>query len=316
MSNSQVIPEHELLTFLRVQRRLNGLRKGIPVKTNGRLNDELEKLSSLAVVEFPVNNRFGKVTFSIDGEAAGSLENPDVDLIMRKSTISSFGKGEKTVTDEAYRRGTEIPGANISFDDDDWALIQDIKRTVSATMFAGRAVTVKLYKLAVYTDGGHFDWHRDTTHSDQHHATVLIALNTSWAGGDLILRRNGVETRTDMKPNHIQDIKLEDGLSNVVLQAVAFYTDTEHKVEPVSGGVRIILQYDIEVKGLPKGYVDGHEEDRDDDMDIDSEYFEPVLYNVKYVYSGRPKGLAKVPVTADPDVIKTIISIIKSTLEG
>jgi hypothetical protein len=36
--------------------------------------------------------------------------------------------------------------------------------------------------------------------SDNHHATALVALNTSWVGGDLILRRNGVETRMGLKP--------------------------------------------------------------------------------------------------------------------
>jgi hypothetical protein len=35
--------------------------------------------------------------------------------------------------------------------------------------------------------------------------------------------------------------------NGVNLQAVAFYTDTEHKVEPVTKGIRIVLQFDVEV---------------------------------------------------------------------
>ncbi|KAJ3979591.1 hypothetical protein F5890DRAFT_1558547 [Lentinula detonsa] len=56
------------------------------------------------------------------------------------------------------------------------------------------------HKLAVHEQGGHSDWHRDTTHGDNHHGTVLIALNTSWKGGDLYLRHRGVETSFDMQP--------------------------------------------------------------------------------------------------------------------
>ncbi|KIK34124.1 hypothetical protein CY34DRAFT_68126, partial [Suillus luteus UH-Slu-Lm8-n1] len=75
------------------------------------------------------------------------------------------------------------------------------------------------YKLAIYGEGGHFDWHRDSTHSDAHHGTVLVSLNTEWEGGNLLLRHQGPVV-------------------------VAFYTDTEHKVMPVTKGTRLMLQYD------------------------------------------------------------------------
>ena len=52
-------------------------------------------------------------------------------------------------------------------------------------------------KLAVHEAGGHFDWHMNSTHSDKHHATLLVALNTSWDGGDLVLRRKGIETHVN-----------------------------------------------------------------------------------------------------------------------
>jgi hypothetical protein len=320
MSNTQVTSEHEVETFLRVKRRLDKLEEGIPVKMTGHLNKELERLASLAVMEFPVYNDAGERAFkiSIDGQAAGTMENPDVDSILRKSTTSAFGKGEETVIDETYRRGMEIPGANISIENHE-RLVQDIRACVSQFMFTSRTITIKLYKLAVYTDGGHFDWHRDTTHSDQHHATVLVALNTTWLGGDLVLRRNGAESRPDMKPKLFQDV--ERGLSIHDLQAVAFYTDTEHKVEPVSEGVRIVLQYDVEVKSLPKGFTDrtgeaGDMNCDDTDAEIDWDYG-AVLQGVQSAFSGRQRqplhgGL----IAADSDVIKIIIGIIKSTLES
>ncbi|KIM79210.1 hypothetical protein PILCRDRAFT_74610, partial [Piloderma croceum F 1598] len=105
-------------------------------------------------------------------------------------------------------------------------------------MFPDRQIELKLYKLAVYEHGSHFDWHMDSTHSDGHHATLLVALNTSWKGGDLVLQRNDVETHVNLQPQ-------SSDKKEPILQAVAFFMDTEHHVEPVTEGIRIVLQYDI-----------------------------------------------------------------------
>ena len=38
-----------------------------------------------------------------------------------------------------------------------------LEKVVSATLFVPRQAKVMLYKLSIYRDGGHFDWHVDTT---------------------------------------------------------------------------------------------------------------------------------------------------------
>ncbi|KDR65933.1 hypothetical protein GALMADRAFT_81366, partial [Galerina marginata CBS 339.88] len=174
-------------------------------------------MSCVPFVRLPT--RFwGDQALKVCDVAAGTLYKPKVDVILEKSAQSSFGRGPETVLDPSYRSGREIPAANIGMNNKNQAIIlYDVKRF----MFPGREVNMKLYKLAVYESGGHFDWHMDSTHSDKHQATLLLALNTSWEGGNLVLRRKGLETL-----------------------AVAFFTDTEHRVEPVKSGVRIILQYD------------------------------------------------------------------------
>ena len=91
----------------------------------------------------------------------------------------------------------------------------------------------------------------DSTHSDKHHATLLVALNTSWDGGDLVLRRKGIET--DLRHRNSAPGRME-------LQTVAFFTDTEHRVEPVKSGIRIVLQFDVELEMTQKG-EDGNEEE-------------------------------------------------------
>ena len=240
--------EHELVTYRRVQGRLDNLSGGMRIETHGPLIKALDRLSCVPFVSFPVAfERDSQIV--IAGEEAGTLAKPDVDVILKHSKPSPFGKGEETVMDETYRRGREISGADVTFPGYNMFL-SEIQSVVSAALFVPRNVTVKLYKLAIYREGGHFDWHRDTTHSDNHHATVLVALNTSWAGGDFILRRNGIETRMDMKPKVIPPRRsLWGNQSTTALAVVAFYTDTEHRVEPVTDGVRIVLQYDVEVVG-------------------------------------------------------------------
>ncbi|KAG2339363.1 hypothetical protein BDR05DRAFT_939173, partial [Suillus weaverae] len=152
---------------------------------------------------------------------------PVVGVLQKHATPSPFGRGEETVMDPTYRHGAELKADELAFSlqgdkkSQYEPFVSNIENELQTSMFVGKSVTLKLYKLATYGEGGHFDWHRDSTHSDAHHGTVLVALNTEWEGGELMLRHQG--------------------LRPVV---VAFYTDTEHKVMPVTKGTRLVLQYD------------------------------------------------------------------------
>jgi hypothetical protein len=342
------VSEHDVHAFLRVQSMLGRLDKGIPVSKKEHLSKALEKLSCYPFMSLSIDNTSTPTyTISIEGEPAGSFNKPDMDVISKKSVASPFGKGEETVMDETYRRGKEIPAGKIEIADEAKWLVNDIQKEVSAAMFVRRKVQLKLYKLVVYTDGGHFDFHMDSTHSDNHHATVLLALNTSWTGGDLVLKRNGVEMRFGMHPNDMNDGHPP------LLQMVAFYTDTEHKVEKVTEGVRIVLQYDVEVVGWSKGKEskdskdtnegekgveeseeESDEEDksnpyefrtsenprkrkrdeeetyeREDGFRYAQEDFE--LPRVRTLYSRRKSHKENATTSGDPEVVKEIIRIIE-----
>jgi 2OG-Fe(II) oxygenase superfamily len=152
----------------------------------------------------------------------------------------------------------------------------------------GKQVKIELYKLAVYKKDGHFDWHRDTTHGDDHHATVLVTLNTEWKGGNLGLRHQGTSVDVDLHPvrKEVKDknyMEVYEGKEEGVrgsrakcslgFQIIAFYTDIEHKVEKTTDGTRIILQFDVNVKGGQDDYSEdtlksNHEVDDDDDSSL------------------------------------------------
>jgi hypothetical protein len=223
--------------------------------TSGALVDALNRLSTVPFFTFPYTPDLDR-SITIAGKAAGTFREPSLDVIMRHSTPSSFGKGDQKDLDPEYRYGREIAGDKIKIGFDEWH--EDLQDDISAMLFLGRSVDLELYKLAIYEKGGHFDWHVDSTHSDSHHATFLVALNTSWTGGDLLFRRNGIESRVDLHPESRMKTKVPIGDSmddldpDLTLQTVAFYTDMEHKVEPVTDGVRLVLQYDVEVTGHKK----------------------------------------------------------------
>ncbi|KAK7468377.1 hypothetical protein VKT23_002893 [Stygiomarasmius scandens] len=196
---------------------------------------------------------------------AGTIARPNTSVILAKAKPSSFGKGEETVFDPTYRNGLEIPAEKISFPDAS-VLKKHIESVVANNLFRNRkkigkrsrsnatsGIHVKLYKLAVYEKGGHFDWHMDSTHGDNHHATALLFLGSKWNGGELKLRHGGHEFST-------KDIKDLGGKEDVYL--VAFYTDVEHKVEPVEDGTRIVLQFDV--------FVDPPAEDDEEGYDTDT----------------------------------------------
>ncbi|OJA18536.1 hypothetical protein AZE42_11979 [Rhizopogon vesiculosus] len=110
-------------------------------------------------------------------------------------------------------------------------------------MFIGKELQIKLHKLTIYEEGVHIDWHRDSTHSDVHRATMFFALNTEWEGGELMLRHLGVELSIDLHPTRSRHLKK---LRPVI---VAFDKDMEYKVMPVIKGIQLMLQYDVNVIG-------------------------------------------------------------------
>jgi hypothetical protein len=290
--------DHPVLTFKQVRSALERVRDGFEVESTGPLVEALVQLGCFPYAQVPCTFDLN-CKLSISGKPAGTFEKPDIDLILQESTPSSFGRGETTVLDTTYRSGKEIPAQKINFiAQPSYRYSWTSEEEIAAAMFVGKSVKVNFYKLAVYEEGGHLDWHMDTTHSDQHHATFLLALNTTWEGGDLKLRRNGVETVLDMHPK-------ADRKGGIDLQAIAFYTDTEHKVEPVTKGIRIVLQYDVEVVGSGQPLTD-----EEDGEEVLFENIEAISI-IRKRYQKSSDAL-----TADNEIITKITNIITGLANG
>lgn len=165
----------------------------------------------------------------------GTVIEPDIEKLLQYSKPSSFGRGEETIYDENVRKGREICANELSSPLTGIYLYYELRKK----LFPNPHYNIKFVfnKLAIYEEGGHFDVHRDTIHSDDHQGTLLIEVRSPHTGGDLILQHNGEEFRWSLATNE----------NNNSLKWIAFYTDVQHRVEPVTSGVRMVLQYDIHV---------------------------------------------------------------------
>ncbi|KAF9025833.1 hypothetical protein BDZ89DRAFT_1068081, partial [Hymenopellis radicata] len=295
--------EHPILAYLEVDKAMAQYQRkpGIKVAKNNDISKALNDVACAPFTSFKILSSPSAASFGTaeDDKAFGSIDKPKVDKIMdvAKENQSKFGRGEQTVLDLDYRNGYEIEAKDLATDDLQ-CLDEEITPVLNQTLFVGRnrKAEVKLYKLAVYKEGGHFDWHRDSTHGDDHHGTVLVSLNTAWKGGALLLRHRGVETTFDMQPANKGKL--------VEMQVVAFYTDVEHKVDPVTEGVRVVLQYDVYVT------TDDYYSDREDDDDD-----KPIYDIINTARVQRYSGYELPDVTKNDEALELLIKTLRASLK-
>jgi hypothetical protein len=183
----------------------------------------------------------------------GTIIEPNIEVILSKSTPSCFGRGDETVFDEDVRKGRELTPSQISAQ----YLPITSSREIQQVLFPhSKKIRCQFSKMAIYEAGGHFDVHRDTVRSHAHQATMLVEVRSAHIGGDLILEpTNGESVRWSLS-------SVPSDLDNGFVRYIAFYTDVNHRVEPIESGVRIVLQYDI--------YVD--DDDQQDDWEDEDHY--------------------------------------------
>jgi hypothetical protein len=150
--------------------------------------------------------------------------------------------------------------------------------------------------VAIYETGGHFQTHRDTVHSPDHKATLLIEVRADHKGSILKLNKNDSEIEWDLAspeeeeeeeeevstvdefmidPTKPQQIKKKpdpkEVYSNQPLNWILFYTDIEHSISPVTEGVRMVLQFDVYNHSGESEEEEEVEDDTDDDSNDDYE---------------------------------------------
>ena len=155
-----------------------------------------------------------------------------------------YGRGTDTVLDRSVRDCWQIDAANVDVGGGAWndTLAQIVGRAAEGLGCPRKRTEARLYKLLVYEPGGFFSAHRDSEKATGMVATLVISLPVAGTGGELVIRHKESEA--------VIDLRTEDPSE---LAFAAFYADCVHETRPVVTGHRIVLVYQLLLRGRDDG---------------------------------------------------------------
>ena len=179
---------------------------------------------------------------AINVEGVGDLRLPLTAAQAKELRLAArpakYGQGEKTILDRRVRDTWEVPRSRVRIDQRRWNLtlrpMLDLIRDDLALPSSSR-VTAQLHSMLVYEPGQFFAPHQDSEKNDEMIGTLVVMLPSRSSGGDLV-----VEHRK-------QSVRYSGSATSLAL--VAFYADTRHEVLPVETGYRVVLSYNLLLRG-------------------------------------------------------------------
>ena len=148
------------------------------------------------------------------------------------------GFKDETRLDPRVRDTWEIAKNRISIDKSRWmkTLAPQLDRICSDLgLPTGSRLEAQLHNLLVYAPGQFFAPHQDTEKTDDMIGTLTVSLPSRFTGGIMSIEHHGAKMRV--------------GGSKRRLTFVAFYADCRHEVLPIKEGYRVVLTYNLIVKG-------------------------------------------------------------------
>jgi len=149
-----------------------------------------------------------------------------------------YGKGTRTLLDRRVRDTWQIPLSRVKIDKRRWnqtlqPVLEDLRADLGLP--TDSRLTAELQSMLVYTAGQFFVPHQDSEKADEMVASLVVTLPSSFKGGSLVVEHLG-ETATYRG-------------SKQALSFVAFYADCRHEIRPVRSGHRIVLTYNLLLRG-------------------------------------------------------------------
>ena len=170
---------------------------------------------------------------------------------------ASFGKNHENVLDETYRKAGKMDSESFSpmLDLSHTDLVEIVRGYLLEGHQSTKNIKTELYKLNVYGThfifirlhmilcccpgkGSFFKSHVDTPRGKKMFGSLVVVFPTPHEGGALFLRHRGHEWIFDSG----EVLAAEDQPS---IGYVAFFSDIEHEVAPVTSGYRITLTYNL-----------------------------------------------------------------------
>jgi hypothetical protein len=178
----------------------------------------------------------------LDVRGVGRIDVPisatQVHQLRALARPARFGQGERTLLDPRVRDTYEVPKTRVKVDQRQW------RRTLGPVL-AGLAADLGLprecsleaefHAMLVYGPGQFFAPHQDSEKSDEMIGTLVVMLPSDAKGGVLQVDHGG--TSVSYRG------------SKTTLTFVAFYADCRHQVKPVISGYRIVLTYNLLLRG-------------------------------------------------------------------
>jgi 2OG-Fe(II) oxygenase superfamily len=151
-----------------------------------------------------------------------------------------YGRGEHTLLDRSVRDTWEVPKSRVKIDKRRWHLalgpvLDGFRRDLGLP--DGCELKADLHSMLVYGPGQFFVPHQDSEKDDAMVGSLVVTLPSSFTGGDLVVH-SGTGTKRYRS-------------SKAALSLVAFYADCRHEIQRVRSGYRIVLTYNMLVRGEP-----------------------------------------------------------------
>src|SRR3954466_6306406 len=173
------------------------------------------------------------------GPVALPLLPAQADQLAAAAEPAPYGRGAATLVDPAVRRCRQIGPDRVRISGRHWArALEAIVARAAEGLGVDGPVSAEFYKLLLYEEGDFFVGHRDTEKAPGMFATLVVALPSSFSGGELVVRHKGREVRLDLRADDPAEVAF-----------AAFYADCVHEVLPVTRGCRLILVYNLLRRG-------------------------------------------------------------------
>lgn len=163
---------------------------------------------------------------------------PQFAVLLNFASQAPFGKGTETVVDTTVRKVWQIE-SNLVTINPHW-MSNSLPKIVAECCAklgidaAKMKVQAHLYKLLIYEEGGHFKKHKDTEKEPGMFGSLLIQLPAEHVGGALVVAHQGKAKRFEFAKE-----------TGDRAYYASFYTDCDHKLEPVTKGLRLVLAFNL-----------------------------------------------------------------------
>ncbi|HMR95865.1 MAG TPA: 2OG-Fe(II) oxygenase [Microthrixaceae bacterium] len=151
---------------------------------------------------------------------------------------AKYGQGEQTILDRRVRDTWEIPRSRVRIDKRRWnrtlgPMLDTIRDDLGLPPTS--SLSAQLHSMLLYERGQFFAAHQDSEKDDEMVASLVVMLPSRATGGDLVVSHRS------------ESVSFHGSASSLTF--VAFYADTRHEVLPVETGHRVVLTYNLSLRG-------------------------------------------------------------------